>query len=388
MLDALREVAGWVKKNFWAKTDNIILRAGQYVRVGNSQLKDDKLGIGTLDVSGNATFSGRVGIGTTATPTRLMVYGDDAEATHPGSAVNAAIRIAKGGLSAFGERAEVQFAIGGASYSPSAAVSAVYTHWASGANPMGTDLRFATAPTNGTLTDRMSITRNGDVGIGTDVPLGKLDISGVADATKLYFVPDRATGAMDIISRKNNSSSAQPGRDIRFLTQWNEGLSVIIKADGNVGIGTTAPSYKLDVSGDINASGSVRSNGTPLTSDGTLKDAPTPTKDALSKLAAVRGYEFAWSDKARQMGLPDGVQHGLIAQEVEQIFPDLVSEWEVETGEFVEGENGERTPMKERIKCVDYARMVPILLEAVRELAGRVDALSRSSRSPQSAQSP
>lgn len=155
---------------------------------------------------------------------------------------------------------------------------------------------------------------------------------------------------------------------------------VTIDSAGNVGIGTDSPSYMLDVSGDINASGSVRSNGTPLTSDGTLKDAPTPTADALTKLAAVRGYEFTWSDKARQMGLPDGVQHGLIAQEVEQIFPDLVSEWEVETGEYIEGDDGEQMPVKERIKCVDYARMVPILLEAVRELAGRVDALTSAAK--------
>jgi hypothetical protein len=48
MLDALREISGWVKKNFWSKADNIILRSGQYLRVGNSQLKGDKLGIGTL----------------------------------------------------------------------------------------------------------------------------------------------------------------------------------------------------------------------------------------------------------------------------------------------------------------------------------------------------
>ena len=190
------------------------------------------------------------------------------------------------------------------------------------------------------------------------------------------------------INRSERAFSQFPTREdcVQIAIHDNNNAVDIIPTQASAR--TTSPSYKLDVSGDINASGSARANEVPLTSDGTLKDAPTPTKAALSKLAAVRGYEFTWSDKARQMGLPEGTQHGLIAQEVEQIFPDLVSEWEVETGEYVEGENGEQTPMKERIKCVDYARMVPILLEAVRELAGRVDALSRSSRSPQSAQSP
>jgi hypothetical protein len=207
MLDALREVAGWVKKNFWAKTDNIILRAGQYVRVGNSQLKDDKLGIGT-----------------TATPTRLMVYGNDAEATHPGSAVNAAIRIAKGGLTAFGERAEVQFAMGGASYSPGAAVSAVYTHWASGANPMGTDLRFATAPTNGTLTDRMSITLNGDVGIGTTAPASKLDVNGDAIIRGTMY----STGPLGWKHSKANVAHNTPTAIAKYTLSSNTASAVLV----------------------------------------------------------------------------------------------------------------------------------------------------------------
>jgi hypothetical protein len=240
---------------------------------------------------------------------------------------------------------------------------------------------------------------DGKVGIGTTSPAAALHVangtiradSAAASATVL----DGRTA--DYIETPNNRQSiklgttnSSPGREIEFgytnSQTWGQYPAFYISTAGserlrvshagNVGIGTTSPSYKLDVSGDINASGSVRSNGTPLTSDGTLKDAPTPTKAALSKLAAVRGYEFTWSDKARQMGLPEGTQHGLIAQEVEQIFPDLVSEWEVETGEYIEGDDGEQMPVKERIKCIDYARMVPILLEAVRELAARVDALN------------
>jgi hypothetical protein len=215
---------------------------------------------------------------------------------------------------------------------------------------------------------------SGSVGIGTTSPSEALDVYNATGTVRINAW--NGVGAKIQLIGGSNSGAVGTGtaHDLIFLVNAN--TKMIIKVDGKVGIGTLSPSYTLDVSGDINASGSVRSAGTPLTSDGTLKDAPTPTKGALSKLAAVRGYEFTWSDKARQMGLPDGVQHGLIAQEVEQIFPDLVSEWEVDTGEYVEGENGEQTPVKERIKCIDYARMVPILLEAVRELAARVDALN------------
>jgi len=46
-MNNLANVFGLISHFFWRKTDNIILRAGQFLRVGNSQLKDDKLGIGT-----------------------------------------------------------------------------------------------------------------------------------------------------------------------------------------------------------------------------------------------------------------------------------------------------------------------------------------------------
>ena len=380
MLDALSQVAGWVKKNFWAKTDNIILRAGQFLRVGGTSVSDRFLRVGGTSVS-----DGVVEIVKDLARLRLKIVSSDSYASLPileGETEVANIRLIGSTFSTAARRGNLEIE----------------------------------ADAGNVILQRPGASSSGNVGIGTDSPFDRLyvntGVTGSTDMGYITVVPDyygTGTGGGAGIRFSQNQPSAnnlnaryasvegvattQYGArmDLAFVTT-NTGVApsekMRITGSGNVGIGTTGPSYKLDVSGDINASGSVRSNGTPLTSDGTLKDAPTPTKGALSKLAAVRGYEFTWSDKARQMGLPDGVQHGLIAQEVEQIFPDLVSEWEVETGEYVEGENGEQTPMKERIKCVDYARMVPILLEAVRELAGRVDALSRSSRSPQSAQSP
>jgi hypothetical protein len=60
-------------------------------------------------------------------------------------------------------------------------------------------------------------------------------------------------------------------------------------------------------------------------------------------------------------------QYGLIAQEVEQVLPDLVAEKAM----FIH--NGDDT----RYKTVDYIQLVPILVEAVKELAGEVEELRR-----------
>lgn len=130
---------------------------------------------------------------------------------------------------------------------------------------------------------------------------------------------------------------------------------MVLTGAGRLGVGITVPNYTVDVVGDINASGSVRSNGTPLTSDERLKDNVQPLADTLAKVKQARGVTFAWK------GEKDAAHLGFVAQEIEAVFPDLVSEW------VVDGET---------VKCVDYARMVPVLLEAVKELAGQVEKLA------------
>ena len=53
----------------------------------------------------------------------------------------------------------------------------------------------------------------------------------------------------------------------------NKGISHVQRT-GNVGIGTTSPAYKLDVIGDIRATGSVYYGGTTGNADGTLYTKP------------------------------------------------------------------------------------------------------------------
>ena len=69
--------------------------------------------------------------------------------------------------------------------------------------------------------------------------------------------------------------------------------SVTIKTDGKVGIGTTAPAYRLEVNGDINAIGSVRSNGTVLTSSRDFKMGITPVPAVGTFSLPIGGGEKA-----------------------------------------------------------------------------------------------
>jgi hypothetical protein len=110
--------------------------------------------------------------------------------------------------------------------------------------------------------------------------------------------------------------------------------AVTIISNGNFGIGTTTPSYKLDVNGE------VRANNVAVSSDLRLKEniAPLTTND----LRLVTGFQYNLKS--------DGSFHyGVIAQEVEEIFPHMVSTDE------------------QGMKSVAYNEFIPLLIEAYKE---------------------
>lgn len=99
----------------------------------------------------------------------------------------------------------------------------------------------------------------------------------------------------------------------------------LIRASGGVGIGTS-----LTYGYDLVVDGSAAKPGGGFWSaysDRRLKSDITPLCGALDRLLKLRGYEFEYTDDAIQthLGRP-GRQIGLIAQEVQEVFPDWVEE--------------------------------------------------------------
>jgi hypothetical protein len=114
---------------------------------------------------------------------------------------------------------------------------------------------------------------------------------------------------------------------------------------GDVGIGTEHPVADLDVVGTVQAS------TVAITSDIRFKTNITPLTEVLAKLAQLRGVAFDWNDTYKALGRgTERREIGVLAQDVEAVFPELVTTW------------------GEGYKAVDYGKLSGVLIEAIKEL--------------------
>lgn len=113
---------------------------------------------------------------------------------------------------------------------------------------------------------------------------------------------------------------------------------------------------QISSSGDIVADGDVVAYNS---SDERLKDNIQNIKGSLDKIGEIRGVEFDWNDKSPGWAQERGHDVGVVAQEVQKILPEIV----------VERKNG--------YLGVDYKRIVPLLIESIKELKQEVEILKK-----------
>ncbi|HAS40261.1 MAG TPA: hypothetical protein DCS93_07270 [Microscillaceae bacterium] len=208
--------------------------------------------------------------------------------------------------------------------------------------------------------DAMLIDRNGNVGIGTTTPATQLDVKGDLTLGADYQGDGRA-GVINFRRGANNVPTANLGftgdeSEFRFNNYFGgshytfyTGISekMRIANDGNVGIGRSNPAAKLDVGGSIAINGVVQ-----VSSDARLKtNIQLIEVNAITKLTQLNGVTYQWrSDEFKDNDFSKETQIGFIAQELQQVYPELVSE------------------DNEGYLSINYNGLIPILVEAVKDL--------------------
>ncbi|RYE19686.1 MAG: hypothetical protein EOP51_19400 [Sphingobacteriales bacterium] len=245
-------------------------------------------------------------------------------------------------------------------------------------------------------------TLKGNVGIGTKTPAAKMDIAGSANFTHFYFgtnedtyirggkagsnvlINDVNPGKVGIGISNPNQFLDVNGRMRLYHTGTQTGGGAITSgiwlnnqvnglgfSDGafiglncSVAGGETAGffvggGWRFDVDrfGNGRFGGAVTaSTGFACASDLRYKKNITPLQSSLQNILKINGVQYDWKqDEFPEQNFSDKKQLGFIAQDLEKIYPEMV---------FTDSKG---------YKSVDYARLTPVLVEAVKELSVKND---------------
>lgn len=149
--------------------------------------------------------------------------------------------------------------------------------------------------------------------------------------------------------------------------QWNTGKDVQIGAWAGSNLFVARGSLNK---GNIYADGTVYAQSQALTSDSTLKKNILAYENVIPFVRECKAYSYNYkTEDASEM------RHiGVIAQEVENFFPELIR---TNTQTKVIGNKFSDTPETETktFKTVDYAGLTAVLLQAIKELNARIEVL-------------
>ena len=205
------------------------------------------------------------------------------------------------------------------------------------------------------LTTLGDILYGGASGAGTRLGIGSTN----QVLTVISGIPSWQTPAANVSSITGTANqviaSASTGA-VTLSTPQSIGTASSVQF-GSFGVGTAASG----TTGEIRATNNV----TAYYSDARLKDFKGTIHNALAKVLLLNGYYFTENEKAKELGYNnDKVQVGVSAQEVEVVLPEVVTEAPI--NDNFEGAD---------YKTVYYDKLVPLLIEAIKELKAEIDEL-------------
>jgi hypothetical protein len=201
------------------------------------------------------------------------------------------------------------------------------------------------------------IDTNGNLGLGTITPTSTVT-EGVAHRTLHFYSPNSRqvslrldngnTGGNAWLLQSSGGLASNGQGKFSIYDKNNDVIRFTVDSLGNTGIGTTNPTSKLTVQGDVLVSGVITSTDYNSASDINLKENIQPIENPIDKVLNITGVSFDWKEDGRS-------SMGVIAQEVERVLPELVS-----------GSDS---------KTVNYNGLIGLLIEVVKEQQREINTL-------------
>lgn len=174
----------------------------------------------------------------------------------------------------------------------------------------------------------------GRVGVGTTSPQLPMDVHAAGNHVTRLLSPstigtwlslaNTSTGGNHWRIISSGQANGEGSGHLLFAhsPELNDGVAtrVVMRSDGAVGIGTSAPAFMLHVNG---SAGKPGGGSWSTASDARLKHQVAPLHGMLDQLLRLHGVSFEYIDPAAVNEL-QGTRTGLIAQEVAPVFPDWV----------------------------------------------------------------
>lgn len=194
---------------------------------------------------------------------------------------------------------------------------------------------------------------DGNVGVGNSNPEEKLVVEGnIKIGRNKAICVNRGMLTFSHVTTDRNHTIYNNGDDIDEEGSW-DGMKFNVFNGASFRVGDATGGKHKEIL-------SIVENGVTCTnltqsSDVRLKKVIQPIQNALKKIVLLKGVSYQWKDP--KMG--ENTEVGLIAQEVEEIFPEVVAN------------------DKKGNKSIAYGKMVAPLIEAIKEQQQQIEALRK-----------
>ena len=234
-------------------------------------------------------------------------------------------------------------------------------------NHSGDTITFTNTAPN--VTTNLTTTQTGNLirinsSDGTDATIAAAStahggIMTIAQVTKLNGIDANATNTVDGVT------SVATGNGIGGGTITGTG-TLTVGAGNGLSQSTTGLLMSGSYSGAFSATGDITAN----TSDERLKDFKGNIDNALDKLSKIGGYYFNWNDTAKGIDseiFGDELQVGVNAQEILAVMPEVIAPAPIVKEHDLDVD----------YKTVRYEKLVPLLIEAIKELKEEIEELKK-----------